>query len=137
MAIPYTPNVFRQNFPLYDIPRTWLRMAYCTTCLDGPLDRSGIVLEWGDRASDNREGSGSEAAPLLVSGQLWGAAGLIGRPAVLDLPEGKGHVVAFNFNPFHRDMNRGDQRLVWNAMLNWQKILTQQNTSSMTREDTE
>jgi hypothetical protein len=113
---PARTTLFRQNFPLYDPPRSWLRMAYCTTCLDGPLDRSAIVLEWGDRGG----------APLLVSGQVWGEAGLIGRPAILDMPAGKGHVVAFNFNPFHRDLNRGDQRLVWNAIINWQFILDQQ-----------
>ena len=105
--------VFRQNFPLYNIPRRWLRMAYCTTCLDGPEDRSGIVMEWGDH--DNKD--------FVVSGQAWGEENLIGRPAILDMPVGKGHVVAFNFNPMHRDMNRGDQRLLWNAILNWQAIL--------------
>ena len=46
---PAQTYVFRQNFPLYDVPRHWLRMAYCTTCLDGPEDRSHIVMEWGDR----------------------------------------------------------------------------------------
>jgi len=105
--------VFRQNYPLYDVPRRWLRMAYCTTCLDGPEDRSGIVMQWGD----------NDGAPLVVSGQAWGQAGLIGRPAILDMPVGHGHVVAFNFNPMHRDMNRGDQRMLWNAILNWQAIL--------------
>lgn len=105
--------VFRQNFPLYNIPRRWLRMAYCTTCLDGPEDRSGIVMEWGD----------TEGRPFVVSGQAWGEENLIGRPAILDMPVGKGHVVAFNFNPMHRDMNRGDQRLLWNALLNWQAIV--------------
>ncbi len=35
-----------------------------------------------------------------------------------------GHVVAFNFNPLHRDLNRGDQRLLWNAIINWQAILS-------------
>ena len=45
---PAHTYVFRQNFPLYNIPRRWLRMAYCTTCLDGPEDRSGVVMEWGD-----------------------------------------------------------------------------------------
>jgi hypothetical protein len=135
---PSRTTVFRQNFPLYDAPRTALRMAYCTTCLDGPIDRSGIVLEWGDRAGDDHVGAPlRESAPLLVSGQVWGAAGLVGRPAVLDLISGKGHVVAFNFNPFHRDMNRGDQRLVWNAILNWQKIVAQPPSATMTREDTE
>lgn len=110
---PVRTYVFRQNFPLYDAPRRWLRMAYCTSCLDGPVDRSHIVLEWGDR----------EGAPFVVSGQAWGEDHLIGRPAILDMPVGRGHVVAFNFNPMHRDLNRGDQRLVWNAILNWQAIL--------------
>ena len=105
--------VFRQNFPLYNMPRRWLRMAYCTTCLDGPEDRSGVVMEWGD--SENKD--------FVVSGQAWGEENLIGRPAILDMPVGKGHVVAFNFNPMHRDMNRGDQRFLWNAILNWQAIL--------------
>ncbi len=108
--------VFRQNFPLYSIPRRWLRMAYCTTCLDGPEDRSGVVMEWGD----------SDGKPFVVSGQAWGEENLIGRPAILDMPVGKGHVVSFNFNPVHRDLNRGDQRLLWNAILNWQAIVAVQ-----------
>jgi hypothetical protein len=108
--------VFRQNFPLYDVPRHWLRMAYCTTCLDGPEDRSGMVMEWGD----------TSGKPFLVSGQVWGEDNLIGRPAILDMPVGKGHVVAFNFNPMHRDLNRGDQRLLWNAIINWQAIVAGQ-----------
>ena len=105
--------VFRQNFARYSIPRRWLRMAYCTTCLDGPLDMSAVVLEWGDR----------EGAPLVVSGQAWGEENLIGHPAILDLRSGAGHVIAFNFNPLHRDLNRGDQRMLWNAIINWRAIL--------------
>jgi len=46
---PERTHVFRQNYPLYAVPRRWLRMAYCTSCLDGPIDPSGVVLEWGDR----------------------------------------------------------------------------------------
>ncbi len=105
--------VFRQNFPVYSVPRRWLRMAYCTTCLDGPFDPSGVVLEWGDR----------NGAPFVVSGQAWGEGNLIGHPAILDMPVGQGHVVSFNFNPIHRDMNRGDQRMLWNAIINWQAIV--------------
>ena len=104
--------VFRQNFPLYDVPLRSLRMAYCTSCLDGPEDRRGIVMEWGD--ADR---------PFVVSGGAWGEAGLIGRPAILDMPVGHGRAIAFNFNPIHRDLNRGDQRLVWNALINWKAIL--------------
>ena len=63
---PAHTYVFRQNFPLYALPRHWLRMAYCTTCLDGPVDPSGVVLEWGDR----------DGAPFVVSGQAWGEQNL-------------------------------------------------------------
>jgi hypothetical protein len=91
-------------------------MAYCTTCLDGPEDRSGMVMEWGD----------NKGKPFVESGQAWGEENLIGRPAILDMPVGKGHVVSFNFNPMHRDMNRGDQRMLWNALLNWQAIVSNQ-----------
>jgi hypothetical protein len=117
---PEHTYVFRQNFPLYNTPRRWLRMAYCTTCLDGPEDRSGVVMEWGD----------TDGKPFVVSGQAWGEENLIGRPAILDMPVGKGHVVSFNFNPMHRDLNRGDQRLLWNAILNWQAILASKARAS-------
>jgi Zinc carboxypeptidase len=117
---PTRTYVFRQNFPLYDVPRRWMRMAYCTTCLDGPEDRTGVVMEWGD----------TESKPFVVSGQAWGEENLVGRPAILDMPVGKGHVVSFNFNPVHRDMNRGDQRLLWNALLNWQAIVAGQPKSA-------
>ena len=106
--------VFRSNFALYSVPRRWLRMAYCETCLDGPIDARGVVLQWGDPGG---------SAPFLVSGQVWGEDNLIGRPAILDMPVGQGHVVAFNFNPLYRDSNRGDQRMLWNAIINWQAIL--------------
>ncbi len=116
IAYGYSPHtyVFRENYPLYSTPRRWLRMAYCTTCLDGPVDDTNVVMEWGDK----------DGAPFVVSGQAWGEANLVGRPAILDVPLGSGHVVAFNFNPMHRDMNRGDQRMLWNAIINWQAIVS-------------
>ena len=120
---PAHTYVFRQNYALYAMPRRWLRMAYCTTCLDGPFDAGGVVMEWGD-----------QGAPLVVSGQAWGEENLLGRPAIFDLPAGKGRVIAFNFNPLHRDLNRGDQRLLWNAILNWQTILTKP-TAAVSRLD--
>lgn len=75
-----------------------------------------MVMEWGDTAGQ----------AFVVSGQAWGEENLIGRPAILDMPVGRGHVVAFNFNPMHRDLNRGDQRLLWNAIINWQAIVAGQ-----------
>jgi hypothetical protein len=114
IAYGYSPRtwVFRANFPVYQLPRRWVQMSYCTGCLDGPEDRSSVVLEWGDR----------EGAPLVVSGGAHGGSALVGKPAILDVPVGRGHVIAYNFNPMHRDLNRGDQRLLWNAILNWNAL---------------
>lgn len=100
-------SVFRTNLPVYDRPRRWLEMAYCTSCLDGPIDRRPVVASWG--------GTGE----MVVSGGMRGEAALRGHPAILDLPLGRGRVVAYNFSPIHRDMNRSDYRLLWNAVLNW------------------
>ncbi|MDB6007752.1 MAG: hypothetical protein JWL65_2 [Gammaproteobacteria bacterium] len=120
---PAHTQVFRQNFALYATPRRWLRMAYCTSCLDGPIDPSGVVLQWGDGAGQGGMAQAGMAQPFVISGQAWGESNLIGRPAIFDLPQGAGHVVAFNFNPLHRDLNRGDQRMLWNAIINWRAIL--------------
>jgi hypothetical protein len=69
--------------------------------------------------------------PFVVSGQAWGEENLVGRPAILDMPVGKGHVVSFNFNPIHRDLNRGDQRMLWNAIINWQSIVAGRPKAAM------
>jgi hypothetical protein len=103
-------SVFRTGMPVYDVPKTWLDMAYCTSCLDGPDDRRPMVASWG--------GDGG----MLVSGGMRGEAELKGKPAILDFKLGRGRIVAFNFSPVHRDMNRSDHRLLWNALLNWNAL---------------
>jgi hypothetical protein len=102
--------VFRTNLPVYDTPRRWLTMAYCTSCLAGPRDERHIVMSWG--------GDGD----MVVSGGMRGESELAGRPAILDTPTGRGHIITYNFNGIHRDMNRGDFRLVWNAIINWNAL---------------
>jgi hypothetical protein len=95
------------------------------------------VLQWGTKLrTEDREETGSEAAKIkeakeppkkdepkmLVSGAVKGEDELEGRPAILDLPAGRGRVLAFNFNPIHRDLNRSDYRFLWNALLNWNAL---------------
>jgi hypothetical protein len=113
-----TTSVHRADYPVYDLPRRWLRMAYCTSCLDGPIDRRWVILQWGTAAADD-EGSTQE---LVVSGGVLNAAELQGRPAILAIPKGDGIVVAYNFNPMHRDLNRSDFRLLWNGIINWRAL---------------
>jgi len=103
-------SVFRTNLPVYDTPRRWLTMAYCTSCLSGPEDNRHVVMRWG--------GEGN----MVVSGGMRGEEQLNGKPAIIDTPIGNGHIVSYNFNAIHRDMNRGDFRLVWNAIINWDAL---------------
>ena len=88
-----------------------------------------VVLQWGtalqqprrhDAAGPGGEAWSSAAAP-------WTRSELAGRPAILAVPSGDGIVVAYNFNPMHRDLNRSDYRLLWNAILNWRSLRSSQN----------
>jgi hypothetical protein len=109
-----TTSVFRSNYPVYDTPLRWTEMSYCTTCLDGPTDRGPVVLEWGTDPEDR--------GSLVVSGGARNEKLLQGRPAILDVPVGRGRVIVFNFNPLHRDLNYSDHRLLWNAILNAEAV---------------
>jgi hypothetical protein len=59
---------------------------------------------------------------MLISGGMRGEDTLEGRPAILDIPSGRGRVLAYNFNPLHRDLNHSDYRFLWNALLNWSSL---------------
>jgi hypothetical protein len=59
---------------------------------------------------------------LLVSGMLAGGRELAGKPAVLDVPVGKGHVVIFASNPMWRHQTQGAFFLLFNAALNYNNL---------------
>ncbi len=59
---------------------------------------------------------------LLNSGLLSGGAELAERPAVVDVPHGKGHVVLFANNPMWRDETMGSFFLIFNAMMNFDSL---------------
>jgi len=59
---------------------------------------------------------------LLVSGLLEGGGELAGRPAVLDVQVGRGHVILFALRPFWRWETQGSFALVLNALLNWNDL---------------
>lgn len=59
---------------------------------------------------------------LLVSGMLAGGAELAGRPAVVDAPVGKGHVVFFATNPMWRMETQGEFFLIFNTCLHFDHL---------------
>jgi hypothetical protein len=59
---------------------------------------------------------------LLVSGLLDGGGELAGRPAILDVQLGRGHVVLFAIRPFWRWETQGSFAFAFNALLNWNDL---------------
>jgi hypothetical protein len=59
---------------------------------------------------------------LLISGMLAGGSELAGKPAVLDAPLGKGHILFFATNPFWRMETSGSYMLLFNAALNFDNL---------------
>jgi hypothetical protein len=59
---------------------------------------------------------------LLVSGMLAGGSELANRPAVVDVPVGRGHVVMFATNPMWRHQTQGEFFLLFNAALNYDNL---------------
>ncbi len=106
------PTVFRGSGPIFEV---------------GKHDRDKVVLQFGLKNEDpDRAAGDGEADPdaptdkrVVLSGAGEIAGKLDGKPAILDLPVGRGRVILFNFNPMHRHLNLADYRFVYNAFLYW------------------
>ncbi|HEV3039586.1 MAG TPA: M14 family zinc carboxypeptidase [Candidatus Angelobacter sp.] len=59
---------------------------------------------------------------LLLSGMIVAGNEIAEKPAVVDVPHGKGHVVLFANNPFWRGETMGSFFLVFNAMMNYDHL---------------
>jgi len=59
---------------------------------------------------------------LLVSGLLNGGGDIAQRPAVVDSPMEKGHVVLFAINPLYRGETIGTFPLVFNTLMNFDNL---------------
>jgi hypothetical protein len=59
---------------------------------------------------------------LLISGMLGGGSELAGKPAIVDAPLGKGHILIFANNPFWRMETSGSYMLLFNAAMNFDNL---------------
>jgi hypothetical protein len=59
---------------------------------------------------------------LLLSGMITGANEIAEKPAVVDVPHGKGHVVLFANNPMWRAETMGSYFLIFNSILNFDHL---------------
>ncbi len=75
-----------------------------------PAQRPRVVLRYGD------------ARDLLVSGLIENGTEIAQRPAVVDVPLDKGHVVVFANNPMWRGQTQGTYGFVFNTILNFDQL---------------
>jgi hypothetical protein len=141
---PENTSVFRQDLSVHQTREAdlgWVVLQWGTEPLAYHDEKSIDDGPWGvgDETEHAARGSEPEASAeahgksestsgqtakqtLVVSGGMKGESELEGRPAILDIPVGRGRIVAFGFDPIHRTLARSDFRLVWNALLNWNDL---------------
>lgn len=75
-----------------------------------PAERPRTILRFADEKD------------LLISGMLAGGRELAGKPAVVDVPKGKGHYLLFAINPMWRQETQGSFMLLLNAAMNFENL---------------
>jgi hypothetical protein len=133
-------SVFRGNGPIFDVPRyerSRVVLQFGTKKPDGEEEEKekkqpapdGIEEEEMDApetpaapAAKAQEKKEVKEGPLVLSGFVRGEDAINGKPAILDVPAGRGRVILFSFNPLHRYLNLSDFRFVYNALLNWNDL---------------
>jgi len=105
------PQLFRGNLPLFKLDDTYAHYAVVVY---------GSKLP-GGAEDDEPEGEGEakDEGPICLSGMVKNESALDGKPAIMDIPVGRGRIVLFSFNPMHRFLNLSNFALVNNAILNW------------------
>jgi hypothetical protein len=75
-----------------------------------PAYRPRVILRYAD------------ANDLLISGLVENGSEIAQHPAVIDVPNGSGHVVLFSINPVYRGETEGTYSLVLNTVLNFDSL---------------
>ena len=86
----------------------------------------GVVRGWSQRSRSptararRRRPCTRPPSSALLSGWLLGGEKLRGRAALVDVKEGKGHVVLFGYRPQYRAQSMAMYPQLWAALLGWQ-----------------
>jgi hypothetical protein len=120
---PEITHVFRGNLPIYDVRefrRGYAVMQFGTqTWREAEREADGKAGVTGAEPPPLATGSSSGKArnQLVLSGIVKKPEQINRKPALLDVPVGKGRVVFFSWNPLHRYQNHHDRGFVMNALL--------------------
>jgi len=119
-------TLFRGNGPLLQTDkynRDLMLVQYGSKPLKDEIPYEGKILGMPEKAKVEKEEKKEEKSkPYVVSGMVRNEQEIIGHGAVFNVPVGKGHVLAFTFDPLHRYLNHHDAPMVWNAIINWDRL---------------
>ena len=102
-VLPAAPQPWQYSIPTEEQMRSPLNII-------PPDQRPRVALRFADQSQ------------LLVSGLLQGGGDIAQRPAVVDVPVEKGHLVLFANNPLWRGSTVGSYGMVWNAILSFDNL---------------
>ena len=131
---PELTHVFRGNLPLFNVreyDRGMVVMQYGTqTWAEADLQadkEADIAVEEPEPQAAPSEGEPrqgepktegeAKGAPLTLSGIVKKPKAIQRKPAILDVPVGKGRVIMLSWNPAHRYQNHHDLGFLANALL--------------------
>lgn len=119
-------HVFRGMGPLFEVEkynRNMMLLQYGTKPLADEVEYKGPILGMPDRkVKAEKPEDKKKDTPYVLSGMVRNEQTIIGHGGIFNVPVGQGRVIAFTFDPLHRYLNLHDAPLVWNALINWDKL---------------
>lgn len=119
-------SIYRGNGPLLQTSKynkSMMLVQYGTKPLKEELPYEGPVMGLPEKPKTAKvDKSDAKDMPYVLSGMVRNEDKILGHGAVFAVPVGKGNVVAFTFDPLHRYLNHHDAPMVWNALINWDRL---------------
>ncbi len=125
-GFPETFPIFRGNTPLLQVRkynRDMMLLQYGTKPLKDEEAYTGPILGMPKKKEVVAEKENEKKEPpYVLSGMVRNEQTIIGHGAIFNVPVGLGRVIAFTFDPLHRYLNLHDAPLVWNVLINWDRL---------------
>ena len=129
---PETFHIFRGNGDLlrtakYD--RNLMVLQYGTKPLEDEKEYDGEIMgspsentKTQSELKESPPGENKKESSYVLSGMVRNENQVVGHGVIFTVPNGKGNVVFFNFNPLNRYLNHHDSSLLWNTLINWNHL---------------
>jgi len=122
---PETFHVFKGNGALYQVAkynRDMMLLQYGTKPLKDEIPYDGQIMGMPERQIQPAPKENGPTPPYVLSGMVRNEQTIIGHGTIFNVPQGKGRVIAFTFDPLHRFINHHDAPLLWNVLINWNHL---------------